>query len=223
MAVRFRLRESPPCWEKIVGIDVDKLLESGNAWATLNWLVDELTFAKATSAELRRAGLEASSVFIRLLQLTAEYLLHVQASMGVEVASARQETEISKRRALELEVELARVKADRDAHARQCKHYRSLARTASCDYVLPAVALVFERPEEKTKLLRRIAQSKTARQAVFGDDHSDQLVDALLADTSREVVERSDLPRIVHALRDAFFAAKRVLQRQAKEESHAQV
>lgn len=88
---RFRLRHTRPAWQTICGIDVDRMLREGNAYATLNAVVDELTFSKIDSEELRFAGFDAATKMIRLLQLTCEYLLHVQESTRNELARVEKE------------------------------------------------------------------------------------------------------------------------------------
>lgn len=137
MAVpRFRLREQPPCWARICSVDVERVIESGKAGATLNALVDELTFARASTADLRHAGYEAASTMVRLLQLTTEYLLHVQSSLSAELSSSREAHARSEDRATRLQSELERAVAVRDAERRQRRHYQALARclaSVACD------------------------------------------------------------------------------------------
>ena len=43
-----------------------------------------MVFSKITATELKRAGFDASSSYARLLQLAAEYLLHVQEALTME-------------------------------------------------------------------------------------------------------------------------------------------
>lgn len=80
MDPRFRLRSQLPDWEAILQVDIDKMIEDGRAGTTLNALVDTLCFSNVTPRELRRVGHDATARYIRLLQLTVEYLLHVQES-----------------------------------------------------------------------------------------------------------------------------------------------
>lgn len=67
------------------------MVQEGNCYATLNALVDDVTFCKVDADELRFAGFDAASKLINILQMTSEYLLHVQESTRSELARVEQE------------------------------------------------------------------------------------------------------------------------------------
>lgn len=64
-APRFRLRTGRPAWDRICGVDVDAVVEGPGAGAVLSDLVDDLTFSRVTTQELRRAGFDASEALAR--------------------------------------------------------------------------------------------------------------------------------------------------------------
>ena len=119
-APRFRLRSGTPDWSKICGVDVDALLERGNAGAVLSDLVDDLSFSRVTAAELRKVGFDASEVMVRLLQLAVEYLLHVQNALGDEVADKERELKKAVEDSKRFDAEKRLADAKRKSSARQC-------------------------------------------------------------------------------------------------------
>ncbi|KAJ1451845.1 hypothetical protein M885DRAFT_620473 [Pelagophyceae sp. CCMP2097] len=111
---RFRLRSGTPDWEAISRTDVDLVSERGDAAAVLSALVDTLVFSKITAQELKRAGFDATENLARLLQLTAEYLLHVQeaALQEAETERSNRATERAERKRAQALLRLSEVKRD---------------------------------------------------------------------------------------------------------------
>ncbi|KAJ8599751.1 hypothetical protein CTAYLR_003438 [Chrysophaeum taylorii] len=122
---RFRVQDgTPPDWQAMCQVDVERV--DGHV---LSSVVDTLAFSTATPTELRRVGFDVVGRFVRLLQLSVEYLLHVQEALRNQVREEREARQKADLRVRDLEERLERLAADRDSEARKAHDFKKLAHT----------------------------------------------------------------------------------------------
>ena len=92
-----------------------------------------------TTKDFKTVGVAATIQLARLLQLTVEYLLHVQAALMTERNDLHKANALKDDRIASLESDLRTAQAQRDMALDNCRHYRRLAEDSAREQQLSSI------------------------------------------------------------------------------------